>query len=347
MSDIYEAYSESEQDSEAVSHMSEAERAEYNENRQAEEEILSSRQSHKLGSIYAEDGLGGTGDFKLPQLQFYLEPVPALTQDEDGSVSVIEGSTILRVHVFDKSASPHVAELFMLRMANDTEVAGRYNQMAASEESIAAALAVSEEGLVRASGDSSVTTAAWSNMVAQHSELSEVMEAAQVVVNNEFTSYINSIPSWAIKEKIKTSVPSITMGSMFNAIKNASVSSTTSGAVQRERLITSMLDHQDNQQGQGAGSSVDDIFVIPATLDVKMFGMPLLNYAQQFFIDLGTGTTLDNIYAATGIRHTLNSSGFETSFKCTFQGSGTTRNLRNTIISAQPALKQAEEESEQ
>lgn len=347
MSDLYEAYSESEQDSEAVARMSEAEREVYNENRQAEEELLSSRQSRKLNLIYAADGLGGTGDFKLPQLQFYLEPVPALTQDEDGSTVVVEGSTILRIHVFDKSASPHTAELFMLKMANDTEVAGRYNQMAATEESIAAELAASEEELVRVAGDSGISSAVFHSMVAQHNDLSDVLEESQAVVNNEFTSYINSIPSWAIKEKIKTTVPSMTMGSMFNAIKNASVSSTTNGAVQRERLITANLDRQDNQQLQGAGNSVDDIFVIPATLDVKMFGMPLLNYGQQFFIDLGTGTTLDNMYAATGIRHTLNSSGFETSFKCTFLGSGTTRNLRNTIIGAQPILVETEEESEQ
>ena len=134
---------------------------------------------------------------------------------------------------------------------------------------------------------------------------------------------------------------------MFNAIKNVSVNSTTSGAVGRERLITATLDRADNQEMQGAGSNVDDIFVIPATLDIKMFGMPLLNYSQQFFIDLGTGTTLDNIYAATVISHTLNSSGFETSFKGTFQGSGTTRNLRNTLIAVQPVLKEAEEENEQ
>jgi len=335
MSNLYEEYRSGEQESEAVNKMSEAEREAYNESRQVAEDLLSSSQSSKLESIYLDDGLGGTGDFKQPQLEFYLEAVPALTLDDEGTRGVVEGSTILRIHVFDKSASPHVSELFMLRMANDSEIASRYNQVAASEERLSS----SEESLSRAEGDPARQLTL--------SNLRDIDEEAYTAASSNFTSYVNSLPSWVIKEAIKTTVPSITMGSMFNAIKNVSVNSTTSGAVGRERLITATLDRADNQEMQGAGSNVDDIFVIPATLDIKMFGMPLLNYSQQFFIDLGTGTTLDNIYAATVISHTLNSSGFETSFKGTFQGSGTTRNLRNTLIAVQPVLKEAEEENEQ
>ena len=330
LTDLYEEYEEGSEDAEAVRAMDEDEREAYYEARQEEALVLSDRQSQRLNMIYNEDGLGGTPDFKQPQLQFYLEPVPGLFINEDGSKGPAEGTTILRIHVFDKSASPHMSELFMLRMANDSEIAMRYNTVAQGEQAVQDWRNENEDALVRAGGRSGTSFTEQEQIVIENSLAGPV---------SEFTSYVNSLPSWVIKESIKTTVPSITMGSMFTAVKNASVSSTTSGAVSRERMVTANLDRQDNQEMQGAGSSVDDIFVIPATLDIKMFGIPLLNYAQQFFIDLGTGTTLDNLYTATHISHTINSSGFETSFKCTFQGSGGTKNLRNSLISAIPSLE--------
>ena len=39
---------------------------------------------------------------------------------------------------------------------------------------------------------------------------------------------------------------------------------------------------------------------------------------QQFFVDLGTGTTADNLYNVTGITHNISLGKFESQFKFTF-----------------------------
>ena len=42
------------------------------------------------------------------------------------------------------------------------------------------------------------------------------------------------------------------------------------------------------------------------------FEKPILEYAQQFFADFQTGTTVDNIYTVTKISHTFTPGKFET-----------------------------------
>ncbi len=50
-------------------------------------------------------------------------------------------------------------------------------------------------------------------------------------------------------------------------------------------------------------------------LQLETFGNPLANFGQQFFCDFGTGTTADNIYAVTGIDHSLSPGKFTTKTK--------------------------------
>ena len=57
--------------------------------------------------------------------------------------------------------------------------------------------------------------------------------------------------------------------------------------------------------------------VSPVEVDLTIFGCPVIGFGQQFFIDFGTGTTIDNVYAVTGISHNLGPGEFTTSLKLT------------------------------
>ena len=59
--------------------------------------------------------------------------------------------------------------------------------------------------------------------------------------------------------------------------------------------------------------------VHPATVSATTFGCPLLRYGQKYFIDFGTGTTIDNYYAITEINHTISSDTFSTDIQLTPQ----------------------------
>ena len=59
--------------------------------------------------------------------------------------------------------------------------------------------------------------------------------------------------------------------------------------------------------------------VHPATVSATTFGCPVLRYGQKYFIDFGTGTTLDNYYAITEISHTISADKFSTDIQLTPQ----------------------------
>ena len=81
---------------------------------------------------------------------------------------------------------------------------------------------------------------------------------------------------------------------------------------------------------QGA-APFQDIFVIPTRGSLECAGFPLLQYGQKFYIDMGTGTTADNFYYVTGIRHTLRAGEFTTTADLTFAGNAEVRSLRQTL----------------
>ena len=57
--------------------------------------------------------------------------------------------------------------------------------------------------------------------------------------------------------------------------------------------------------------------VKPVTLNIDTFGCPYVNFGQQFFVDFQTNTTIDDIYAVSGVQHSLSPGEFKTSIKLT------------------------------
>ena len=70
----------------------------------------------------------------------------------------------------------------------------------------------------------------------------------------------------------------------------------------------------------GASQAQDDglpMTIKPVTLSLETFGCPYINFGQQFFCDFQTNTTTDDIYAVSGVSHSLTPSEFKTSIKMT------------------------------
>jgi len=250
------------------------------------------------------------------------------------------------MHVFDKKGTPHNDELFLLKMLNNEEFASKFREASSSYSEMTPVPNAANE-----SSSSDPDESAGVRTVQR--ETPQAIQAAQESMesyegtSNDYRTYVNTMPSYLGKDNIKSIMPSMTMGSMFTGLKSVSVSSSTSGNVANTILVTANIENEDTQTGQGASDGIDDIFVIPASLKVTMFGMPLVQYGQQFFIDLGTGTTLDNIYAVTNLSHKIDPTGFETSFDLTFLGQGMTRNFRRTLAQVFPALEDLQEADSQ
>jgi len=60
------------------------------------------------------------------------------------------------------------------------------------------------------------------------------------------------------------------------------------------------------------------IRTVPAQLTMNTVGCPALRLYQQFFVDLGTGTSLDNLYQVTQLTHKISPGKFESSLTCMY-----------------------------
>ena len=63
---------------------------------------------------------------------------------------------------------------------------------------------------------------------------------------------------------------------------------------------------------QQPDSPQNDMQIFPMNFGATIMGCPLIDYAQEFFIDLDTGTSLDNIYVVNGINHSISPGSFKT-----------------------------------
>jgi hypothetical protein len=72
-----------------------------------------------------------------------------------------------------------------------------------------------------------------------------------------------------------------------------------------------------NSEPNGSSVGALPLRVQPSQLDLTLLGCPLLNGAQQYFIDFSTGTTVDDLYTLTGLSHRIAAGKFESTAKFT------------------------------
>jgi hypothetical protein len=67
----------------------------------------------------------------------------------------------------------------------------------------------------------------------------------------------------------------------------------------------------------GTDPSITPSLMIPTELDMDTLGCPLIQFAQQYFVTFDTGTTVDTLYAITGLTHEISQGKFATHIKFT------------------------------
>ena len=99
-------------------------------------------------------------------------------------------------------------------------------------------------------------------------------------------------------------------------------------------FITEQRDSGDvgiGHQGVTALDNLSDMIVVPAVGSLSSPGMPLLQRAQQFFVDANTGTTIDSIYTIQSVNHTIGEGGFKTTAKLIYTGQNRIDTLRTKL----------------
>ena len=78
----------------------------------------------------------------------------------------------------------------------------------------------------------------------------------------------------------------------------------------------------------------EEVRVIPSTIKLDCLGLPVVQRGNQIYLDMGTGTTLDNIYTVTNVEHTIKAGDFSTSLTLTCTNQGDTDALKTKIETA-------------
>jgi hypothetical protein len=119
----------------------------------------------------------------------------------------------------------------------------------------------------------------------------------------------------ALKNFMMGSMPSIIYGSTNSAVLSADLSSMNNSKLASVNMLRAGGSGGDAAQGsRDAGLPLQ---TTPVSLALTTYGCPVVSYGQQFFVDFGTGTTIDNVFVVTGIDHTIEQGKFETKLKMT------------------------------
>jgi hypothetical protein len=215
-----------------------------------------------------------TTSFKRPVIEYMMDSI------------LIDNSPVLRIHFFDKKSTPNDEALHLL----DVSIENGPKELISLVRSL-------QQGSL---GDN-------------NNVLKAAAQAGIVNVNTvgDKETYTLNTNNKALKTFIKRTVPSLTYGTPTSVMTSFSVQSIDMQDFETALLIQAANGTRVPGQPQ-PDSPQNDMQVYPMNFSTSILGCPLIDYAQEFFVDLDTGTSIDNIYAVNGISHTISPGSFKT-----------------------------------
>lgn len=281
----------------------------------------------------------------MPKVEVAVEASKLL--DASGA-PVVDGKgntkTLLKIHVYDSSMDPHSTLTDIIMAANDKGLGVISAPLAAYN-----AAELSSAG----AGDSKKSAAIEAIQAGVDAgilkEIDLATGSASVASGNASfngTKYYAIAADYdKVKSLVSAGMPTITYGSSLSAITSANL--TTSG---NAAMANVLLQRAFAPPGETAPDNIDSgvpMQVIPASLSISTFGCPLFYPMQRFFIDFGTGTSLDSIYYVLSIDTNIGSGGYKTDVKFAYSAgfaTYTSLNQNLAMISARlaPHVTEAE-----
>ena len=270
-----------------------------------------------------EDAYGTDEDmqFKMPRVQMHLETVPIKPSATNGGIK----GTILRIHLYDSQATKYSALGKMMSGARSDSIGMISSAASAAVRSTEVdAEPGTEEYQQNADHQNEFIDLLQDAL--EYGVLEAVPELVGVEIDSDGNYSVNpeefarnyfrikgGFP--ALKGFIQASMPTIIYGSQNSAVTKADLSS-----MNNSKLATINMQRSGMGGGSGAQGARDTglpLQTAPTKLSLTTLGCPIVSYGQNFFVDFGTGTTVDNVYVVSGIGHSIANGKFETKLKMT------------------------------
>ena len=268
------------------------------------------------------------GEFITPSIAYIMESLSVAPEAESDSPGN-PGKTVLRIHVTDTRQTPYIGETIAIRSLSSDGVTLADEPV---EESGAPAPPGQASNPVRKSQNNT------KNLVEETTTLERDAAGGVSTVMSNLT------PDQMFK-RIASSVPTFLYGSNHSAITSLDVRGSTTGPIADALVMQGLLDERraasenPEEASQGSDQGVQaDLQLVPATITLNTLGCPLLAFGQQYFLSMGTGTTLEQVYGITKLTHTIGPGDFKSSATLYPTNSGrlvaqttSLRTLRNLI----------------
>lgn len=251
------------------------------------------------------------GSFRMPQIDFYIECIPEdPTKIPDPQDTRQDGNhrlkSILRIHIFDRHNTGYDSQGALLAAMRDDTIMHLTTPDATNAANPGVATShnqVAANIINRAVNDGIIKPI---NPPTTRSSGPESIDFPTGV-------YESALSPRSIKEFVMKTMPYIIKGAGGTAVKHAALSSMHDPALTTVNMLRSFRATSLEPNGERPGGL--PLQVIPCELGMTTFGCPLIEFAQQFFIDMQTGTTADNIYGVNGLTHTIRPGSFDTEVK--------------------------------
>jgi hypothetical protein len=254
----------------------------------------------------------GRGAFQFPEITIYCEMVFA---EEEGVKSFDrlalyektatfkqrggDARKILRVHVIDTGAIPDTSRLFAARDEFGPISLDQFGNQDTKSVSVGRDLGEIERNTKILNGNQ------------RNFSFQEI--GITGVVASKRSATISSRET--LRQAIAYSFPTLIPGMNTSAIIEATVASRSDPAA-KAAILTGVKSGRELMSGpRGADIGNLPVRVVPSEVSMKTLGCPLISFAQNFFVDMNTGTTIDNVYSVSQLTHSFSPGKFETSFK--------------------------------
>ena len=280
--------------------------------------------------------------FARPMIEMAIERTPTASGSPNRIHKMFDrgssASNIVKIHVYDKQHNPRklfsqvasVGPNLKLGAWDISAVRNRVRQLARQGKS--------------AVGDKKAAAAAKkTSLAAVQTQINNYLQSLNDATTNpqaaeKFVSF-KDIPGEdkgffvqptlfgknGIRAALSLAAPTITLGLDGTLVKSANLASKTDDLIAAANLVNLMKAQKGTNQNsptiplsglEGPGGL--PIRTVPANLSMTTFGCPSARCYQQYFVDLGTGTSLDNLYTCTQITHKIGPGKFESSFTFAF-----------------------------
>jgi hypothetical protein len=140
----------------------------------------------------------------------------------------------------------------------------------------------------------------------------------------------NSRNFW--KSVITSKYPTIIHGNSSSVVKSVDVSSNVPPIIANVQIVEGYERTIARQIVDENKAQFDEVQFFPTAVNVSMMGCPMINRGTTLFLDLMTGTSLDNLYQANTVTHSITPGEFTTTVSLLAPNQNIVASVRNRTL---------------